>query len=301
MPAPQSLPILCESFIQYLALERGLSKSTQSSYQSDLDQFLSFLKKKKVNSVHEISKDTLVDFLYHKKTKGLSESSLARKAASLRTFFKFLVSDNYISHNPAEVLSSPKIWHLVPDVLTVQEVEKLLRSPDEKTPIGLRDKTIIELMYATGLRVSELVHLKINDMNTEIGYVRCFGKGGKERIIPVGSKALRMLQKYHSLARPKILGKKITDDLFITSRGSHLTRQALWHRLKLCVRQAGIRKNVSPHTLRHSFATHLLAGGADLRAVQEMLGHSNISTTQIYTLVDRSRLKSVHREFHPRG
>ncbi len=301
MNTPQALPILIESFIQYLSLERGLSKSTQSSYKNDLDQFLLFLKKKKINSIHDVSKDTLLDFLFHKKTEGISESSLARKGAALRTFFKFMMSDSYISHNPAEILSSPKIWHLIPDVLSIEEVEKLLRSPDEKTSLGLRDKAILELMYATGMRVSEAAHLKITDLNTEIGFIRCFGKGDKERIVPVGTKALRSIQKYLTQSRAKILKDKITEYLFITARGSHLTRQELWHRLKACVKKAGIRKNVSPHTLRHSFATHLLAGGADLRAVQEMLGHSNISTTQIYTMVDRSRIKSVHKQFHPRG
>ncbi len=301
MNAPQALPILIESFIQYLSLERGLSKSTQSSYKNDLDQFLIFLKKKKINSIHDVSKDTLLDFLFHKKTEGISESSLARKGAALRTFFKFMMSDSYISHNPAEILSSPKIWHLIPDVLSIQEVEKLLRSPDEKTSIGLRDKAILELMYATGMRVSEAAHLKITDLNTEIGFIRCFGKGDKERIVPVGTKALRSIQKYLNQSRAKFLKNKITEYLFITARGSLLTRQELWHRIKYYVKKAGIRKNVSPHTLRHSFATHLLAGGADLRAVQEMLGHSNISTTQIYTMVDRSRIKSVHKQFHPRG
>jgi integrase/recombinase XerD len=290
-----------DSFIQYIGVEKGLSKSTQSSYQSDLTQFAEYLEKKSVHSARQIKKDHLTDFLYVKKAKGSSSSSLARMGATLRAFFKFLIKDNLISTNPAEVMSSPKIWHLIPDVLSVEEIEKLLAAPDTKTPLGLRDRVILEFMYATGARVSEAVHTKTVDINLDVGYVRCLGKGNKERIIPVGSKALRLLEKYFTQGRPLLLKKKTSEYVFVTSRGQHLTRQALWYRLNKYVRQAKIKKNVTPHTLRHSFATHLLAGGADLRAVQEMLGHADISTTQIYTMVDRTRLKSVHKEFHPRG
>lgn len=301
MPSKGSLSILVDHFIQYLSIERGLSKSTQSSYRNDLVQFLLYLKSKKLDSVHDISKQQLIDFLYVKKTEGTSASSLARKGATLRSFFKFLLRDEYISQNPAEILTSPKTWHLIPVVLTPQEVEKLLNTPNEKTVLGLRDKAILEFMYATGTRVSEAAHLKTCDLNPEIGYVRCLGKGNKERIIPVGSKALRILLKYMNQGRSKILGKRSSEYVFVSWRGNHLTRQALWQRLKSYVRRSGVRKNITPHSLRHSFATHLLAGGADLRAVQEMLGHTDISTTQIYTMVDRSRLKSVHKQFHPRG
>jgi len=290
-----------DSFIQYIGLEKGLSKSTQSSYESDLTQFAEYLDKKSIRSARQIKKEHLTDFLYFKKSRGSSSSSLARMGATLRAFFKFLIKDNLISTNPAEVMSSPKIWHLIPDVLSIEEIEKLLGAPDTKTVLGLRDKVILEFMYATGARVSEAVHTKTADINLDVGYVRCLGKGKKERIIPVGSKALRLLEKYFTQARPLLLKKKTSEYVFVTHRGQHLTRQALWHRLKNYVRLAKIKKNVTPHTLRHSFATHLLAGGADLRAVQEMLGHADISTTQIYTMVDRSRLKSVHKEFHPRG
>jgi integrase/recombinase XerD len=301
MSSEEALSLLSVSFIQYLSYEKGLSKSTQVSYQSDLEQFLSFLKKKNIDSVHKITKQHLIDFLYLKKANGTSASTLAREGTTLRSFFKFLLSDGYISQNPAEILTSPKTWHLIPEVLSLQEIEKLLRTPNEKQPLGLRDKAILEFMYATGARVSEVAHMKHSDLNIEIGYIRCLGKGEKERIIPIGSKALHLLQKYLTQARPKILGKKSSEYLFVSTHGTCLTRQVLWQKLKSYVVKSGIRKDVSPHTLRHSFATHLLAGGADLRAVQEMLGHTDISTTQIYTMVDRSRLKKVHREFHPRG
>jgi integrase/recombinase XerD len=297
----KALSVLLERFIEYISVEKGLSKSTQASYESDIEQFLNFLKQKKVDTVHNVTKQHLTDFLYLKKVQGTSASSLARKGATLRGFFKFLLRDNLISKNPAEILTSPKTWHLLPEVLTLEEIEKLLSTPDEKKDLGLRDRAILEFMYATGTRVSEAVHMKLVDLNMEIGYARCLGKGEKERIIPMGSKALNMIQKYLTRVRPKILGKKVSEYLFVTSRGGSLTRQALWLRIKDYVHESGIKKNVTPHTLRHSFATHLLAGGADLRAVQEMLGHTDISTTQIYTMVDRSRLKNVHKQFHPRG
>lgn len=292
---------LVDGFVQFLSVEKGLSKSTQSAYKADLQQLTSFFKKNKIHSVHEITKQHLIDFLYIRKAQGNSSSSLARKSASIRSFFKFLIRDNYISHNPAEILSTPKIWHLIPDVLTPEEMEKLLKIPNEKERLGLRDKAILEFMYATGTRISEVASMKINDINKDVGFIRCKGKGEKERIIPIGSKALRILEKYIKEERPVLLGKNSTEYLFVTSRGSRPTREALWHRIKRYVKSSGIKKQITPHTFRHSFATHLLAGGADLRAVQEMLGHTDISTTQIYTMVDRSRLKKVHREFHPRG
>ncbi|MBI1884194.1 MAG: site-specific tyrosine recombinase XerD [Chlamydiae bacterium] len=292
---------LLEHFIQYLAIEKGLSQNTQISYKLDLEQFFLFLEKEKVTTAHQITAQHLTDFLYFKKAQGVSASSLARKTATLRTFFKFLLKDEYLSQNPAEILSSPKTWHLLPEVLNVEEVKKLLKVPDSSTPLGLRDKAILEFMYASGTRVSEAAHLKLLDLNLQMGYVRLFGKGNKERIVPLGAPSLRAIQKYMSKARPMILGEKVSEYLFVGSQGRHLTRQTLWGRIKKCARLCGIRKEITPHTLRHSFATHLLEGGADLRAVQEMLGHCDISTTQIYTMVDRSRVKSVHQKFHPRG
>ncbi|MBI1869868.1 MAG: site-specific tyrosine recombinase XerD [Chlamydiae bacterium] len=295
------LKVLIDAFIQFLSVERGLSLNTQVSYQLDLVQFQGFLEKNKIKSVHQITREHLTDFLYLKKAQGTSASSLGRKGAALRSFFKFLLRDGYLAHNPAEILTSPKRWHLIPEVLSIEEIERLLKSPDEKTTLGLRDKAVLELMYATGMRISEATHVKISDLNLEMGYVRCLGKGNKERIIPVGSQAVRIVKKFILKSRSQILGQKISEYLFPSSRGSPLTRQTLWHRIKRHVRQSRIKKEVTPHTLRHSFATHLLSGGADLRVVQEMLGHADISTTQIYTRVDRSRLKNVHKQFHPRG
>ena len=295
------ISILVDHFIQFISVEKGLSKSTQESYESDLKQFVEFLKKKKIESAHSITKEQLTEFFYFKKTKGSSASTLAREGATLRAFFKFLLRENYISQNPAEILTSPKMWHLLPEVLTAKEINQLMEQPDEKKSMGLRDKAILEFMYATGTRVSEAAKIKTSDLNMDVGYVRCLGKGSKERIIPIGSKAIKYIRKYLNQARPKLLKKKVSDYLFVTHRGSCLTRQALWQKIKKYVHSAGIRKNITPHTIRHSFATHLLAGGADLRAVQEMLGHADISTTQIYTMIDRSRLKNIHHQFHPRG
>lgn len=292
---------MLDQYLQYLLVEKGLSNSTRASYRNDLAQLVAYLKKKKLHSIHEVRKDHLTDFLYLKKAHGASARSLSRMGAAFRSFFKFLMRDGFVTQNPAEILVSPKTWHLIPVVLTLEEVERLMRTPDEKKPMELRDKAILEFMYATGMRVSEAVAVKMSEINSEIGYVRCMGKGNKERIIPVGSKALRLLQRYLEKARSLIIGKHASEFLFVTSRGSKLTRQALWRRLKYYARLSRIKKGITPHTLRHSFATHLLAGGADLRAVQEMLGHSDISTTQIYTMVDRSRLKNVHKQFHPRG
>lgn len=295
------ISILMDHFIQFISVEKGLSKSTQESYENDLKQFIEFLKKKKIESAHSITKQHLTEFFYSKKTQGTSASTLAREGATFRAFFKFLMREGYISQNPAEILTTPKMWHLIPEVLSSQEIDKLMEQPNEKDPMGLRDKAILEFMYATGTRVSEAAHFKTSDLNMDVGYVRCLGKGNKERIIPIGSKAIRYIKKYLSQSRSKLIKKNNSEYLFVTARGTCLTRQALWQKIKKYVCCAGIKKNITPHTLRHSFATHLLAGGADLRAVQEMLGHADISTTQIYTMIDRSRLKNIHHQFHPRG
>lgn len=290
-----------DSFIQYLGFEKNLSDATQEAYRADIEQFLAFVKSRKVDSIHSVSRKHLMEFFYSKRAQGASSNALARKASSVRSFFKFLLRDGFISQNPAEVLGVPARWHLIPSALTGGEVVRLIQAPSTETALGLRDRAILEFMYATGMRVSEAAAIRLSDINSDIGFVRCKGKGEKERIIPVGKKADRLLQQYVERARPKILGSRVSEFVFVTSRGTAPTRQALWYRIKRYARISGIKKEITPHTLRHSFATHLLEGGADLRAVQEMLGHSDISTTQIYTMVDRSRLKNVHKQFHPRG
>ncbi|MCX6357109.1 MAG: site-specific tyrosine recombinase XerD [Candidatus Aureabacteria bacterium] len=293
--------ILIEEFINYLNVERGLSPNTIAAYGGDLTRFISFLERKKVAALDDATRDHIGAFLMAEKTRGLSPTSLSRTLVSIKVFFRFLAAQRYVRGDIAEVLESPKIWKHLPDVLTVEEVERLLASPSPRTRYGRRDRAILELMYATGLRVSEVASLKIPDVNMEVGYVRCMGKGSKERIVPIGRAARKAIEGYLTGARPQLARLRASDALFITRRGTAFTRMGLWKIVMHHARAVSLRKNVMPHTLRHSFATHLLARGADLRVVQEMLGHSDISTTQTYTHVDQDRLKTVHKRFHPRG
>jgi integrase/recombinase XerD len=215
-------------------------------------------------------------------------------------FYKFLVRERILKTDPTGQLDSPKLWKKIPEVLTVNEVEALIRQPDSRTAQGIRDKAVLETLYATGMRVSELVNLKVDNVNFDVGFVRCIGKGNKERIIPLGSKAVGCIKKYLAAGRKKFLGRKESEYLFISRLGKKISRQSFWKLVRKYTRQARIKKTIKPHTLRHSFATHLLERGADLRSVQEMLGHSDISTTQIYTHVNKERLKAIHKMFHPR-
>jgi integrase/recombinase XerD len=288
------------AFMDYLQFEKGLSDNTQEAYRRDIHKFMEFLKRKKLEDIRNIKRSDILEFLGRLLDEGSAFSSSARNLSSIKTFFRFLVLEGYISTNPADNLESPKMQRKLPEVLTISEVEKLLEQPNVMLPTGLRDKAMLELMYATGLRVSELLSLEIDDVNLTAGYVRCLGKGRKERIVPMGKTAGLWLERYIARSRQLLL-KGNSRILFVNARGRKLTRQGFWKLLNKHVEDAGMVKEVTPHTLRHSFATHLLENGADLRAVQEMLGHADISTTQIYTHMTRSHLREVYQKSHPRA
>jgi len=300
MKEPQASPEKSlQVFLEYLSVEKGLSLNTCQSYARDLQKLLDFFKGEKIDLQKAVDKD-LVKFIHFQSRLGLSARSLARLVSTLRSYYSFLILDGVIKVNPAVNLSAPKIWFSLPKFLSVKDVERLLQAPDEKEVKGCRDKAMLELLYATGLRVSELVPLKTNDVNLESGFLICKGKGGKERIVPLGNSSSLAVKKYLEEARQK-LWKRETNTLFLTSRGGAFTRQGFWKMLKEYGAKAGLAQKISPHILRHSFATHLLERGADLRSVQLMLGHSQITTTQIYTHVTRKHLRKVYDKFHPRA
>jgi integrase/recombinase XerD len=288
-----------ESFLEFLSVEKGLSDNTILSYHRDIKKFFRFLQRMKISFL-DPGEEVLSRFIQHASRSGLSSRSITRLISSLKAFYKFLVLDGITKKNPALSLHSPKSMFSLPKYLRVKEVERLLSQPKEKDKMGLRDKAMLELLYATGLRVSELVLLKIKDLNQEDGFLICRGKGGKERIVPFGNAALNALQEYLENARARLL-KDPNDYLFLTYRGDAFTRQGFWKLLKSYAQKAGIASKISPHILRHSFATHLLERGADLRSVQLMLGHSQITSTQIYTHVSRERLRRVYDKYHPRA
>ncbi len=290
-----------EEFLNFLTIERGLADNTKTAYRTDLIKFSKYLKKLKLETLQEITRKHITNFLINEKEKGISARSIGRRLVALKTFFRFLVSERILNENITDTLDSPKLWKTLPGVLSVQEVEKLLKAPKLTDPLGIRDRAMIELLYATGLRVSELVSVKVDDINLQAAFVRSIGKGSKERIVPMGGKAIEWIQKYMDRVRIKNKKGKDSPFLFLTIRGTKLTRQEFWLRLRKHANEVRIKKKISPHTLRHSFATHLLSNGADLRLVQEMLGHADISTTQIYTHVDSDRLKKIHKEYHPRS
>ncbi|HXY61378.1 MAG TPA: site-specific tyrosine recombinase XerD [Nitrospirota bacterium] len=289
---------LLEKFINFLAVEKGLARNTLDSYERDLRKYLNFMKSKRAD---DISASEVKAFMTWLSSTGISAPSIARCLAAVRGFHKYLVTDGFSRRDPTADLETPRGWKRLPKTLSGTDVEALLKQPDPVNPIGLRDKAMLELLYATGLRVSELVGLKLNDINLERGFLMVLGKGSKERAVPLGEEAVFFVQSYLDHGRPFLLKGSNSDDLFISSRRRRITRQMFWTRIKYYARTAGIERVVSPHTLRHSFATHLLDNGADLRAVQAMLGHSDISTTQIYTHVSRERLKKIHEKYHPRG
>jgi integrase/recombinase XerD len=289
---------LADQFLHYLRVERGLSRNTVESYSRDMVKFFGFLEARSLSAL-DVSQADLMDFI-SSLAGPLSIRSIARHISSLRGFYRFLVSDDRIKTNPARLLSAPKLPRRLPDVLSRSEVDRLLSQPYGDTGRGRRDRAMLELLYATGLRVSELVGLRIPNINLEAGFVRTVGKGSKERMVPVGEKALEALREYLAHGRTALLKRKSSQFLFVSARGKPLTRQGFWKIIKRYGLKAGIRKPLTPHSLRHSFATHLLECGADLRSVQVMLGHADISTTQIYTHVTRERLKQVHEKYHPR-
>lgn len=292
---------LIQEFIDYLGHEKGLATNTLESYSRDLKQYYGFLSGDSTASLENASQSTIVAYLMHLRKQGKATATIARRLAALKAFYQFLVKENYVATDPTGDLSSPKLERKLPKVLTVSEVERLLNQPDLSTPAGKRDKAMMELLYATGIRVSELVNLNLLDVDLKEGFVRCTGKGSKERVVPMGEIAISALKTYLENARPKLVTDPKEKALFVNHHGKRLTRQGFWKIVKKYAAQAQIRKEITPHTLRHSFATHLLENGADIRAVQEMLGHADISTTQIYTHVTKDRLKDVYAKSHPRA
>lgn len=289
-------------FITYLNIECGLAKNTLAAYKQDLNKFTNYLKSQGVRSPSNVSVENIMRFLEVCRKRGASYTSIARYLTSVRMFFRFLTAEGRLKKDVTTLLDTPKIWHRIPDVLTYPIIQKLLDAPDLKKPLGMRDKAILELMYATGMRVSELVNLKVNDINLAAGYLRCIGKGQKERVIPLGDVAAKYVKMYLDKVRPKLKREKHPfEHLFLDRLGKPLRRETIWKMIHKYGLLAGVEEKIHPHILRHSFATHLLEGGADLRYVQEMLGHSNIATTQIYTHVDKERLKAIHKKFHPRA
>lgn len=293
--------MLVTEYLEYLAVERGLAANTIEAYRRDLSKLRSYAEDEE--GVHLIGADqnTVVSFVSSIRRSGVSPRSIGRIISAVRGFYKYLLMTKRIQADPTINIESPKPERRLPSVLTEEEIDRLLSFPNNADPLAMRDHAILELMYATGLRASEVVSLKVSDVNLDLGYVRCIGKGSKERIVPIGSKAIEALERYISGPRNLLVAKTGSRALFLNSRGGSLSRQGLWKLIKARVRAAGIACRVTPHMLRHSFATHLLSHGADLRSVQEMLGHADISTTQIYTHLDKSRLKQVYLSAHPRA
>ena len=293
---------LVESFLNYLIVECGLADNTIKGYKGDLRNFSNYLHNTGIKHFQDLRAKMIVDFIENEKQRGLSENSISRCLVTVKMLYKYLLMEGQISVNPMSAVSTLKLQKHLPEVLHYNAVEEMLQAPDCNNKLGIRDKAMLELMYATGARVSEVASIKVSWINFDYGFIRCQGKGSKQRIVPMGSEASKAIRRYLQEVRPQLL--KIEDDeplLFLSRTGKKLRRENIWSLVKKYAMKAGIRSNISPHTLRHSFATHLLEGGADLRSVQEMLGHSNISTTQIYTHIDRKHLKTTHQKFHPRA
>ncbi|EEG78297.1 site-specific tyrosine recombinase XerD [Dethiobacter alkaliphilus] len=288
-------------FIHYLSVEKGLAKNTLESYNRDLRTYYTYLKQNGITSLEETSRSNIVGYLLSLQNMGKATSTLSRNMASIRSFYNYLFQERHLVENPAAELESPKLEKKLPRVLTPQEMDLLLEQPDQTQVTGIRDKAMLEVIYATGIRVSELMSLDIGDVNLDAGFIRCLGKGSKERIIPLGSVAIRNVGRYLNEGRPKLVRQAGEASLFVNQHGNRLTRQGFWKILKKYATRAGITKEITPHTMRHSFATHLLENGADLRSVQEMLGHADISTTQIYTQVTKHKLRDVYEKSHPRA
>jgi integrase/recombinase XerD len=290
-----------EGFADYLALEAGNSPHTVDAYLRDIRRLATWALAHRVREPGEVSPRLVRDFVYHLKDLGLASASIRRQISAVRTYYRFLVGEGYVSADPSERIETPKGWRTLPEVLSVQEAETLLGAPSADEPLAWRDRALLELGYGTGARVSELVGMAVQDVAFEEGLVRVFGKGAKERLVPIGRRALGAVAIYLREIRPRLDHGHTHGKLLLNARGRPLTRVGAWGIIKRTAERAGITKRVTPHTLRHSFATHLLEGGADLRAVQEMLGHADLATTQIYTHVDREYLRSVHRAYHPRA
>jgi integrase/recombinase XerD len=290
-----------EEFRHYLLFERRLSGNTVSSYASDVEKFLRFLSSRKKKLAEEASREQIAEYLSTLSRRGFDPASVARNLSSVRAFYSYLIASRVRQGDPTELLERPRLWKRLPRTLSVEEVKDLLSQPDAVAPLGLRDRAMLEFMYATGCRVSELVSATLESVDMEEKQFRCLGKGGKERIVPLGSQACKALDLYFEKARPGLVERSKSQFVFVNSRGMKLSRMGFWKILRKYCLKARLSVTPSPHMLRHSFATHLLQGGADLRVVQELLGHSSISTTQIYTQLDREYLRKVHSRFHPRA
>ena len=286
-------------YITYITVEKGLSLNTISAYRTDLQKFQTFIKKERID-LKGINPDYIQNFITGLYRKKLDPRSISRIIVTIRNFFRWLIQVGELEVNPCESIRSPKIWSKIPEVLTLEEVEDLLAQPNISSPLGLRDKAMFEVLYATGLRVSELVSLQLSNLQLELGYLNCLGKGGKIRVVPLGRSAISSLESYTSFSRPVLLKDTNSEFVFLNHRGKKLTREGFWKIIASNGRFAGIRVKLKPHMLRHSFATHLLQRGADLRTVQAMLGHADISTTEIYTHILNDRLKGIYRKHHPR-
>ena len=290
-----------ESFTDYLTLERGASRNTIAAYGRDLQHLIQFLTSRGAQAPDRATTSQLRDFVFHLKDLGLAATSIRRHVSAVRTYYRFLVAEGHVVRDPTERLATPKKWRALPTVLTVAEVERLMAAPHADDPLALRDRALLEFAYATGARVSELVGIGLADVLYDEGLARLFGKGSKERLVPVGRRALGAVALWVREIRPRLEKGGGRGRLFLNARGTPLSRVGAWGIIRKSARAAGLSKRVTPHTLRHTFATHLLEGGADLRAVQEMLGHADLGTTQLYTRVDREYLRSVHRTYHPRA
>ncbi len=288
-------------YLNFLAVEKGVSLNTLEAYGRDLIRYVAFLEQRGITHIRDASSDDVISFLGDLKAGGLIASSINRSLAAVRGFYRYLLTEKIIDENPLANIELAKVWMHLPDTLSREEMNLLLKQPGTKTPLAVRDTAMLELLYATGIRVSEVVSLNMSNVNWQASYLIVVGKGNKERIVPIGREAFSCLNRYIEYSRPKLSKDGPVNTIFLNRSGTGLTRQGFWKIIKKYVRKAGLRKKVYPHTFRHSFATHLLEGGADLRSVQVMLGHADISTTQIYTHVTRERLKEIHRKYHPRG
>lgn len=291
---------MLQTFLNYLRVECGASSNTLSSYHNDLKIFHAYCGAQ--IAAHSVRSEDIIHFLRHEREKGLSPATLARRLASIKAFFRFLQAESLQPDNPASLLELPTLWQKLPEVLAIHELERLLQQPDTSTVLGLRDAALLEFLYATGARISEALSLPLNHLELVAGYARLLGKGNKERIVPLGRQAQQVLQLYLQEARPALVRENlVAPQVFLSRRGTILRRESAWHILLKYARQAGLEKKISPHTLRHTFATHLLEHGADLRVVQEMLGHQSIATTQKYTHMDKQWLQRIYQKYHPRA
>lgn len=290
-----------EEYLRFIQIEKGLSQNTIAAYRRDLNHYFNYLESQKITHLDFVDRDTIQLWFGVLHDEGRSSKSIARFTSTVRSFHQFALREKYSKHDPTVLIETPKYERKLPDILTVDEVTRLLETPQLDKLNGYRDRAMLELLYATGMRVSELIHIEVEDINLMMGFVKVFGKGKKERIVPLGETVIEYLEYYMQNIRPKLLKKNVTHTLLLNVHGNPLSRQGVWKIIKQTGLKAGIYKSLTPHTLRHSFATHLLENGADLRAVQEMLGHSDISTTQLYTHVSSTQIRKIYQQFHPRA